>query len=72
MSGVNSNGGDGGEKRERWFKPKEGSVFPIKKSVKEQMGKVMMDLGKELVDSIEKSKNKKKTFPGDDHGGDSA
>ena len=64
MSGVNSNGGDGGEKNEPWFKPKDGSVFPVKKeSVKKKMVKVVVNSVGSLID---KNKNKKKTYPRDE------
>ncbi|KAI8013980.1 hypothetical protein LOK49_LG05G02470 [Camellia lanceoleosa] len=54
-----ANGGEGGENPKPWFQPKEGSVFPKRKTVKRMMGELVVNAFGSLTD-----KNNK-TYPHD-------
>ena len=61
-----SDNGANKAKAESFFKKKEGSVFPKeKKSVMKMMGEAA---GKDANSYIDKTKNKKKTYPRDEVG----
>ncbi|BAT78712.1 uncharacterized protein HKW66_Vig0103590 [Vigna angularis] len=60
MEGEKRKGTEGTEGRRPWHKPKEGSIFPKKRSsVKEMMGKKMKEVVVDIVKSTLNDASKK-------------